>query len=65
MTPDGLTYRGSWVGADFDRCFQLMECEDIALLQRWVTNWQDLIEFEIVPVLDGEDTAESITPLLD
>lgn len=65
MAPEGLTYIGSWVEADFERCFQLMECEDVALLQQWVANWQDLVEFEIVPVLDGEDTAEAIKPMLD
>jgi Protein of unknown function (DUF3303) len=26
--PDGLRYVGSWIEANFDRCFQLMECDD-------------------------------------
>ena len=48
--PDGLRYVESWVEANFDRCFQLMECDDAVLLQRWVLQWCDLAEFEIVPV---------------
>ena len=28
MAPDGLKYVGSWIEANFDRCFQLMECDD-------------------------------------
>jgi Protein of unknown function (DUF3303) len=40
----------SWVAAAMDRCFQLMECDEVALLQRWVEAWQDLVRFEIVPV---------------
>jgi hypothetical protein len=48
--PDGLRYVDSWVAASLDRCFQLMECEDAVLLQRWVLRWSDLVEFEIVPV---------------
>jgi hypothetical protein len=48
--PDGLHYVDSWVEANFDRCFQLMECDDAAALQRWVLQWRDLVEFEIVPV---------------
>jgi hypothetical protein len=48
--PDGLRYVDSWVEANFDRCFQLMECDDPQLLQRWVLRWRDLMEFEIVPV---------------
>jgi hypothetical protein len=48
--PEGLRYVDSWVEANFDRCFQLMECDDAALLQRWVLQWRDLLECEIVPV---------------
>ncbi len=48
--PDGLEYIESWVEANFDRCFQLMECDDVVLLQQWVLQWRDLVEFEIVPV---------------
>jgi hypothetical protein len=48
--PDGLRYVDSWVEANFARCFQLMECDDVALLQQWILQWCDLIEFEIVPV---------------
>jgi hypothetical protein len=62
MTPDGLTFVGSWVSADVGRCFQLMECEDVTLLQRWVAEWSDLIEFEIVPVVPGKDTAAALPP---
>jgi hypothetical protein len=31
--PDGLKYHGSWIEPNFDRCFQLMECDDARLLQ--------------------------------
>src|SRR5207244_2944828 len=48
--PGGLRYIDSWIEANFDRCFQLMECDDAVLLQRWVLQWRDLMEFEIVPV---------------
>ena len=48
--PDGLRYLESWVEANFHRCFQLVECDDALLLQRWVLRWRDLVEFEVVPV---------------
>lgn len=64
MTPDGLSYVGSWVEANFDRCFQLMECDDVGLLQAWATHWHDLIEFEFVPVASGKDAAHAIESLL-
>ena len=62
---EGLRYVGSWIEANFDRCFQLMECEDARLLQQWVAFWGDLIEFEIVPVVTSADTRAAIEPLLD
>jgi Protein of unknown function (DUF3303) len=60
MMPDGLTYVGSWVSADLARCFQLMEASDVTLLQRWVAEWSDLTQFEIIPVVAGKDTAEAL-----
>ena len=62
--PDGLSFVSSWVQADMGRCFQLMECDDITLLQRWVVQWSDLMDFEIVPVVAGKDTASALAPLL-
>jgi hypothetical protein len=64
MVPDGVTFVASWVSADLGRCFQIMECEDVALLQRWVTEWSDLIGFEIVPVVAGKDTAAALAAQL-
>ena len=64
MMPDGLTYVGSWIEANFDRCFQLMECDDARLFQQWVAQWHDLMECEIVPVVPSQETKEAIHPLL-
>jgi Domain of unknown function (DUF3303) len=54
MAPNGLRYVDSWTELNFDRCFQLMECDDARLLQEWVVNWNDLVDFEIVPVATSE-----------
>ena len=35
-----------------------MECEDARLLQQWVANWGELIDFEIVPVVPSKETSE-------
>ena len=64
MLPDGLTFVSSWVAADLGRCFQVMECDDITLMQRWVAQWSDLVEFEIVPVVSGKETAEALAAQL-
>jgi len=64
MAPEGVRYVESWITADLGRCFQVMECEDIALLQEWVLQWSDLARFEIVPVAPSKATAAAVTKYL-
>jgi hypothetical protein len=54
MMPDGLKYVGSWIESNFDRCFQVMECDDARLLDEWADRWRDLMDFEFVPVVTSE-----------
>ncbi len=61
LMPDGLTFVDSWVSADLGRCFQVMACDDVTLLQRWVAEWSDLVDFEIVPVCPGKETAAALS----
>lgn len=56
--PEGLMYIDSWIEANFDRCFQVMECEDITVLQQWILQWRDLCRFEIVPVNTSKKVVE-------
>jgi hypothetical protein len=61
MLPEGLAYIDSWVEPNFNRCFQLMECDDPQLLQEWASHWQDLVEFEFVPVVRSNEAAARVT----
>ena len=54
MMPAGLEYIDSWVRMDRGLCYQLMECADPNLLNEWMANWEDLMEFEVVPVIDTQ-----------
>jgi hypothetical protein len=58
--PEGLNYVGSWIEAGLGRCFQLMETDDATLLQRWILGWNDLMEFEVVPVVPSKETREAV-----
>ena len=60
MAPEGLRYVASWVDLDFKRCFQVMEAEDEARFKEWTANWDDLIDFEIVPVRTSAEAAAAI-----
>ena len=64
LAPDGLRYVASWVTDDFRRCFQIMECDDPSLLARWMARWEDLTEFEVIPVVTSAEAAASVAPRL-
>ena len=64
MAPKGLMYRSSWVDDKFERCYQLMETHDRRLLDEWIANWSDLVNFEVHAVVTSEKAAEKIAPLL-
>ncbi len=56
--PAGLTYVGSWITDDLQRCYQVMECDDPSLLDEWISNWADLMDFEVLPVITSEQAKE-------
>jgi hypothetical protein len=55
MLPEGVTYHASWVDPSAARCFQIMEAAHLELLQSWARQWDDLVDFEFVPVLASAD----------
>jgi hypothetical protein len=57
LMPDGLKYVSSWIDTELKVCYQLMETEEAGLFSRWTENWDDLMEFEIVPVRTSAETA--------
>lgn len=66
MLPAGLKYIDSWIEPNFSRCFQLMECDDLRLLQEWTLQWRGFgVTFEIVPVVTSQDTRAVVVPYLD
>ena len=60
MAPEGVTYVASWVDLDFQRCFQVMESDSETLLREWTANWDDLIDFEIIPVRTSAEAAAAM-----
>lgn len=64
LAPAGLSYVSSWVSENLHRCYQLMETEDRMLLDQWIANWNDLVDFEVHPVISSKDAADKIGPRL-
>ena len=55
MLPEGVTYHASWVDPRGLRCYQVMEAATPELLDAWTRNWNDLVDFEIIPVMTSQD----------
>lgn len=64
LKPDEVVVHHSWIAADMSRCFLLVEADDATFLQRWVIEWADLVEFEIVPVATNKDMVAALAPHL-
>ena len=64
LAPDGLRYLDSWVDEPMRRCYQLMETDDRTLLDAWISNWSDLVDFEVIPVITSPEAAARVQPRL-
>jgi hypothetical protein len=64
LAPEGVQYISSWVDERLERCFQLMEAEERELLDRWIENWSDIVDFEVFAVLSSKEAAARVAPRL-
>ena len=55
MIPESVIYHASWLDPAAARCFQIMEAENIEMLSGWTSHWDDLVDFEIIPVLTSQE----------
>ena len=55
MLPDGVRYEASWLEPDGSRCLQVMEASDWEPLDLWIARRNDLVDFEVVPVVTSQD----------
>lgn len=62
LMPEGLHYVTSWITEDLTRCYQVMETAERALLEQWLAEWADLMEFEVLPVLASAEVQQRLKP---
>jgi hypothetical protein len=60
LAPEGLRYVSSWVTDDLSRCYQVMECDDRALLDAWIAAWVDLVDFDVIPVVTSAEASARV-----
>jgi uncharacterized protein DUF3303 len=64
MAPDDVRYVNSWVTPDLTICYQVMDAPDRARLDEWLHRWQDLVDFEVIPVITSPDAQALVAPRL-
>jgi len=55
MLPDGVKYINSWVNEDMTLCYQVMESDSVDKLHEWFYNWDDIVDFKIIPVISSAE----------
>jgi uncharacterized protein (UPF0332 family) len=60
MLPEGVSYINSWINEEVTVCYQLMEAESIEKLQRWIDEWKDLADFEIMPIITSAEAKKKV-----
>jgi hypothetical protein len=60
MLPEGVRYINSWIDENVTVCYQVMESESIEKLQEWVGRWNDLADFEIIPLITSAQAKEKV-----
>lgn len=61
--PQGATMHGRWFTLGHNKGFMLAEADDPSLIYRWVSQWADLIDFEVHPVLEDAQIAAVLQSL--
>ena len=60
LTPAGLTYVDSWVDVSLRTCFQVMRTDRRELLDQWMAQWSDLVDFEVHAVVTSPEAAARV-----
>lgn len=55
LAPDGVQYVNSWITSDLTTCYQVMETDDRELLDEWIGNWSDIVDFEVLEVMTSSE----------
>jgi hypothetical protein len=60
MLPAGVLYINSWINNDVSICYQLMEAVSEEKIHEWVSYWNDLADFDVIPVISSAEAKEKV-----
>lgn len=65
LLPGGVEYIDSWIDEKVEVCYQLMESESLECIHQWIERWQDLADFEVVPIITSDEARRKVLSSLD
>lgn len=60
MMPHGLHYINSWIDENISTCYQVMETDAEEKIHQWISNWKDLADFEVIPVISSDEAKAKV-----
>lgn len=60
MMPEGVNYVNSWINEDLSICYQVMESDTEEKIKEWISHWDDLAGFEIIPVITSVEAKQKV-----
>lgn len=63
MLPQGVYYIDSWIDENVEKCYQLMKSESLEALKIWISYWDDLADFEIIPIISSNEAKLKVSLL--
>ena len=60
MLPEGVVYINSWINEEVTVCYQVMEAASRNKLDEWISNWNDIVDFEVIPVIGSAEARTKV-----
>lgn len=60
MLPEGVLYINSWIDEKVSVCYQVMETDSAEKISEWISNWNDLVDFEVIPVITSAQAKKKV-----
>lgn len=55
LMPEGVEYIDSWIDKNLSTCYQVMQSDSIEKIHVWISHWNDLADFEVIPVITSAE----------
>jgi hypothetical protein len=60
LMPEGVEYINSWIDEHVRTCYQIIESYFREKIEEWVNLWNDLADFEIIPVITSAEAKDLV-----